>query len=139
MFDNITIEMADHPQAVLDAMDLKRQDIARFERQARMLRLLLIVLVALTILLAVAIYLVFDSGIAAFASAVIPGIAILILYGLYSGRPADVKKHFDEAYYLLWTLRDDTGRKGWVVGTLDLTGIMSHPGRSATNALTPGT
>ena len=122
MSEGIIIEMADHPQAILDALALKRAEIIRSKRNARILNWGLFFLIILTLLIAAAVYFFTESVIGACITAALPLIVIVFLFGRVNAGPGAAKQQLEDIYSLLHVLRDDTGRRGWVVGTLDLSG-----------------
>jgi hypothetical protein len=112
------IEMAEHPQAIVDTMDQLEQEMQRAELIHK--------------LGTYGTYLLIGAGAVVIAGSIFLGQVIFAFGGfilLIAGttvrsklaRAAPPKKRFEATRQILHTLRDDTGRKGWVVGWLDLT------------------
>lgn len=120
----VQIEMADHPQNVLDAMDRIKREASRFERKQRLGCLtemgLLILGLALVIVDKVMGFgtLFLYAGIALILAAF--GAWIYLSFSSASLQWND--KQFQVARTIIYTLRDDTGRRGKVVGWVDMSG-----------------
>ena len=123
----IYVEMAHHPQAILDTMAGMEGAVARANLLQQLLQYLPI---ALTIIgIGGFLVLFFTSSNLpenlAFLFFVFFGIAaagFVVRSATASLRSPLLSEHFDAARQVLHTLRDDTGRKGRVVGWLDLSG-----------------
>ena len=137
MSRNIFIEMAHHPQVILDTMDQIQLDMAQMQQgTARGKRTRRMGCIGAFVLLAAGALLFFlDSvlgyGILCMAVGITLGVMAVLLFfaALMAARtPRLLKQYdtqrqqFDAAYQILYALRDDTGRKGRVVGWLDLSG-----------------
>jgi hypothetical protein len=115
MAQKLYMEIAAHPQAILDAMDEMRGALEQIERQQKWitpintLRWVFIIggFIMIFFLQNVLIPLLLIS------------IAILSFF-VYRPRRITAKLRFDAAYQVIHTLRDDTGRKGRLIGHLDL-------------------
>ena len=137
MSEKIFIEMGHHPQVVLDTMKQIQSGVSQAQegasRTKRSRRLgcggafVLLVLGAFFFFLDA----VLDYGFLFIALGAILGILALVwlIMALVAARTPGIikrfssqKSQFEAAYHILHTLRDDTGRKGRVVGWLDLTG-----------------
>lgn len=118
--------MAHHPQAILDTMAEMEGEVARAKVQQQLLKYLPCAVIAIGFVG------FFAGGGLLAATTQNPSLAILffvvagvgILLAIYSSkwRIPLLQEHFDATRQLLHTLRDDTGRKGRVVGRLDLSG-----------------
>lgn len=117
MAQKMFMELAAHPQAILDAMDGMRPAIEKAERQQKWRRLIG----------PLAVFLIVVSGIS-MAFHVLLGFILLIIiltlsvasYFVFSSQYQFTKARFEAAYQVIHTLRDDVGRKGRLVGHLDL-------------------
>lgn len=122
MAKGIYIEMAHHPQTVLDAMDQAEKD-ARRSRQGWNLGCGFAVALIGVGALALFIGSTLDYGRFLVTLAyVIWGMAVIAGVVLLNSKPRFSKEQFEPVRQILHTLRDDTGRKGWVAGWLDMTG-----------------
>jgi hypothetical protein len=122
MAKGIYVEMAHHPQAILDSLDQAEQAAQRTRRQWNLGCGLALALVAAGIL-AFLLSVVLDSGQFLLALAfILLGVAALSGVALLLSRPRFPNEQFAPVRQLLHTLRDDTGRRGWVAGWLDMTG-----------------
>jgi hypothetical protein len=137
MAKNYIVEMADHPKAILEALDQMREDVRRYDRSQRIIRRIPAIVIVLAILALVAGF--FLDALTGPWPYVLGGVIFLsfFLFGASQARPKNVQSHFEAAYQLLHTLRDDTGRRGRVVGTLDLTGARQK-GKLARTARSGG-
>ncbi len=122
----IYVEMAHHPQVVLDAMQQVELAVARATVQQKLLR---VAPVAVIILAVVGFFLGIllsnsdgNSICIAFMSMPLFIVGLVLLGVLGRWRNPFLREHFEAARQILHTLRDDTGRKGRVVGWLDLSG-----------------
>jgi hypothetical protein len=123
----IYVEMAHHPQVVLDAMEEVELAVSRAEVQQKLLRILPIALMILGFLGFVLGILLsarsFGNSIClAFAAFPLLFVGFILLAVLGRRRNPMLREHFEAARQILYTLRDDTGAKGRVVGWLDLSG-----------------
>jgi len=133
----IRLEMAHHPQEILDTMRQMVPAVRRLDARQRWKRrgavALLIAGIALffgSMLLGILV----TPLIAALGPVLVGGsfcsaalgfalvVASFLLFAFAGGKPWYVREHFNDVYRVLYTLRDDTGRKGRVVGWLDLSG-----------------
>jgi hypothetical protein len=116
------IEMAHHPQAILDTLDQAEHAAQRTRQQWKLgcgLTLALVGVGALVFLLGTAL----DYGLFLILLAfILLGLAILTGLALLISRPRFSHEQLASIRQILHTLRDDTGRKGWVAGWLDMTG-----------------
>lgn len=137
MSRNIFIEMAHHPQVILDTMDQIQLEMAQMQQGAdrgkRTRRMgcggAFALLAAGALLFGLDI--VLGYGVLCTALGLILGAMAVLLFfvALLAARTPRVLKRyaaqqqqFEAAYQILYALRDDTGRKGRVVGWLDLSG-----------------
>ncbi len=119
----IYVEMAHHPQVVLDALDEMQPAVTAAAVRQKVLSAVPIVLIALgfggfflTILLGMGMLPIFLWIFIVFG--------FILLPFLRSRSNPLLREHFEAARRILHTLRDDTGRKGRVVGWLDLSGPL---------------
>ncbi len=129
---DIYLEMAHHPQVILDTMEKMEQDVDRLAQRRKRLRTTGKALGSCGALLLVGVFLLvffgsFVAGPFGFvlggASFVLGFPAVLVGFFLNSRyQSKEMRPHFAAAKQILYTLRDDTGRKGRVVGQLDLSG-----------------
>ncbi len=111
------IEMAEHPQVILDTMDQIEQEVRRSEQMNKLKSYGAYALIGAGVL----------GGITGFFQdlmfLIVGGIVFVflgfIIQGMLKGSASPLNR-FDAARQILRTLRDDTGRKGRVVGWLDL-------------------
>jgi hypothetical protein len=150
MSEKIFIEMGHHPQVILDTLDQIRSSMNQAQKGASRTRrsrslgcggaFVLLVLGAafffLDIFLEYGMLFTALGGILGLLGLVwfIASLAAARAPGILK-RFSSTKHQFDAAYQILHTLRDDTGRKGRVVGWLDLTGAQqrskqAHTGRT---------
>ncbi len=122
MAKGIRIDMAHHPQTILDTMEKTEKDAHAAKQQWGLgcgFTLAVIGMGALAYFL--------DSSLdfgpilvviayVLWALAAIAGVVLLL------NRPRFPREQFEPARRILYTLRDDTGRKGWVAGWLDMSG-----------------
>jgi hypothetical protein len=126
MAKGVYIEMAHHPQAILDTMNQTQKDAHNAKQQWNLgcgFTIALIGVGALALLLRLILSFGLFLSILAFVlwgMAVIAGVALLI------SKPRFSQEQFEAVRQMLHTLRDDTGRKGWVAGWLDMTGPMQQ-------------
>ena len=122
---DIYVEMAHHPQVILDAMEQVELAVDRAAFRQQLLRFASIALMVIGLLSFGLAFLLAernDSAVCFFAGFPLFFIGF-ILYAVFKGRGNPMlREHFGAARQLLHTLRDDTGRKGRVVGRLDLSG-----------------
>jgi hypothetical protein len=122
MAKGVYIEMAHHPQAILDTMHQTQKDAHSAKQQWNLgcgFAIALIGVGALALLLGF----ILDFGLFLTVLAfVLLGVAVIAGVVLLISRPRFSKEHFETVREILHTLRDDTGRKGWVAGWLDMTG-----------------
>jgi len=114
MAQKMFMELAAHPQAILDAMDSMRPAIQKAERRQKWMRLINPLRIALIIIGIIIIIL--GYALIGFILIIIP----FASFFLYSPQKQFPKSRFEAAYQLIHTLRDDVGRKGRLVGHLDL-------------------
>ena len=114
MAGKLYIDLAAHPQTILDAMDRMRSAIEKAERQQKWMRLINPLRIALIIVGIV--FLILEYPLIGIVLIIIP----LASFFVYSPQKSFPKARFDTAYQVIHTLRDDTGRKGRLVGRLDL-------------------
>jgi hypothetical protein len=122
MAKGVYIEMAHHPQAILDTMYQTQKDAHNAKQQWYLgcgFAIALIGVGALALLLGS--ILSFGPFLAVLAF-VLWGVAVIAGVVLLISRPRFSKEQFETVREILHTLRDDTGRKGWVAGWLDMTG-----------------
>jgi hypothetical protein len=125
----IYVEMAHHPQAVLDAMAGMEEAVARSQVLQQLLQYLPLTLIVIGIGGFLVVFFA-SSNLPenlAFLFFVFIGIAVagfMLRSVTATLRSPLLQEHFDAARQVLHTLRDDTGRKGRVVGWLDLSGPM---------------
>jgi hypothetical protein len=141
MSEKIFIEMGHHPQVILDTLDQIRSNMKQAEagasRRKRSRRMGCGG--AFALLLLGAFFFLLDAfleyGLLFMALGAILGLlgVIWFIASLVAARAPGILKRFtstqhqfDAAYQILHTLRDDTGRKGHVVGWLDLTGAQQR-------------
>jgi hypothetical protein len=115
--------MAHHPQAILDVMAGMEGAVARAKVQQRLLQYLPYALLFISI----AGFFVTATGKLEYEWLpilffVMFGMGMLLLVVFRGRQVPQLREHFDIARHILHTLRDDTGRKGRVVGWLDLGG-----------------
>ena len=119
--NDIYVEMAHHPQVVLDALEKVEAAMNSARVRQQVVRGLAVGLIIVGILgFILPILGVFDlTPLVCFLDFgfVFVGGALLTAH-----RPPHLQSRFDAARQILHTLRDDTGRKGHVVGWLDLGG-----------------
>jgi hypothetical protein len=122
MAKGIRIDMAHHPQTILDTMEKTEKDAHAAKQQWGLgcgFSLAMVGLGALAYFL--------DSRLdvgqvlvvlayVLWALAAIAGVVLLL------NKPRFPQEQFEPVRRMLYTLRDDTGRKGWVAGWLDMTG-----------------
>jgi len=132
----IRLEMAHHPQVILDTMRQMVPAVRRVDAGRRRL-----VKVGVVWLAGAAILFFGAVVLAVFVSPMLAGLAVgllpvgaVCLFGVGGvllfalavstvwAKPRYVREHFNDVYRILYALRDDTGRKGRVVGWLDLSG-----------------
>jgi hypothetical protein len=126
MAKGVYIEMAHHPQAILDTMNQTQEDAHNAKQQWKLgcgFAIALIGVGALALLLRL--ILNFGPFVAVLAF-VLWGVAMIAGVALLISRPRFSKEQFETVRQILYTLRDDTGRKGWVAGWLDMTGAMQQ-------------
>jgi hypothetical protein len=122
MAKGIRIDMAHHPQTILDTMETMEKDAHAAKWQWNLGCGFSLVMVGLGVLayfldssldygpvLAVLAYVLW-------ALAAIAGVVLLL------NKPRFPREQLEPVRQILYTLRDDTGRKGWVAGWLDMTG-----------------
>ena len=121
----IYVEMAHHPQVVLDTLDKMGPAL---EAAAVRQKVLSVVLLLMIVVGFIGFFLSICSAMGALTILgaavswilVFAGMALLTI--LRKGQNPLLREHFAAARYILYTLRDDTGRKGRVIGWLDLSG-----------------
>ena len=119
----IRLEMAHHPQAILDTMRKMVPAVRRLESRQRWRRYLGILLLVVGLIVAMGILLIVALPLIGFCLFGLGWMMFIAsIFVLLSTKPLYIREHFNDAYYILYTLRDDTGRKGRVVGLLDLSG-----------------
>ncbi len=121
MAKGIYIQMAHHPQQILDTLAQAEKD-ARGDRQEWNLGCGLTAGLAALGVLAFWVGPNLDLGILRIVAFVLWAIAVVIAIVLLLSRPRFSLQQFEPVRQILHTLRDDTGRKGYVVGWLDMTG-----------------
>jgi hypothetical protein len=121
MAKGVYIQMAHHPQQILDTLAQAERD-AQGDRQEWKLGCGLTA--GLAALGALAFFVGSNLGfpILRIVAFVLWAIAIIVAIVLLLSRPRFAFQQFEPARQILHTLRDDTGRKGYVVGWLDMTG-----------------
>ena len=153
MSEKIYIEMAHHPQVVLDTMSQIQSGMTQAQKgasgvkQSRRLgcggAFVLLVLGAFFFFLDA----VLGYGVLFIALGAILGLLALVWFimALVAARTPGIikrfssqKAQFEGAYQILYTLRDDTGRKGRVVGWLDLTGAQQRSKQARTGRTRSG-
>ena len=124
MAKGIYIEMAHHPQAILDSLDQAEKAAQRSRRQWNLGCGLSLALAGAG-LLAFGLGSALDGGQFLIALAfVFVGVAALSGLALLISRPRFHHQQVAPVRQLLHTLRDDTGRRGWVAGWLDMSGAQ---------------
>ena len=123
----ITLEMAHHPQVILDTMAEMEGAVDRAVARQKVFRATAAVVVGLAIagfVLGILLQEQTDgnSGCVAFLSLPLLFVGLVLLAVTGQRRSPLLREHFDATRQILHTLRDDTGRKGRVVGWLDLSG-----------------
>ena len=121
---DIYVEMAHHPQVILDAMEQVESAVDRAAFRQQLLRFASIALIVIGLLSFGLGFLLGrnDSAVYCFAGFPLAFIGFILL-AVFSGRRNPMlREHFEAARQILHTLRDDTGRKGRAVGWLDLGG-----------------
>lgn len=119
----IYVEMAHHPQVILDSLERVEQAVQLVSARQKTGCILPAVLVGLGALGFVSILVFQSEGFGPFILSFLAFIVgILLLVVLRPHQAPLLREHFEAARQILHTLRDDTGRKGRVVGWLDLTG-----------------
>jgi hypothetical protein len=115
MAQYLYMDLAAHPQTILDSMDGMRLAIEKTERQQKLFKWLRY-LPWLGVLIGLGMILMSFYPLVGFA---LISLSILSLFFL---RPKTItaKSRFETAYLVIHTLRDDAGRKGRLVGHLDL-------------------
>jgi hypothetical protein len=142
MSRNVFIDMAHHPQVILDTMDQIESEMEQVQekvsRTKRVRRTGCGWAFALLALGAVLFFLDTLLGygmlFAALGVALAAVAVVMIIVGIIAGarasgalgRFASQEPQFAAARQIMRTLRDDTGRKGRVVGWLDLTGPLQR-------------
>jgi len=126
MAKGIRIDMAHHPQTILDTMEKTEKDAHAAKRQWSLGCGFSLAMVGLGVLA----YFLDSSldygpilGVLAYvlwALAAIAGVVLLL------NRPRFSREQLEPVRQILYTLRDDTGRKGWVAGWLDMTGFKQN-------------
>jgi len=130
---NIYIRMAEHPQVILDTMDkIKRERFRRRQQKLFGYKVSAALFLLGVILFLLDKFLRFGSifqytGFILWCAAIAGG-----ALSFRAPLPSWPKNQFEAARRILYTLRDDTGRKGRVVGWLDLTGPMQPKKRVRT-------
>jgi len=129
---DIYLELAHHPQVILDTMEKMEQDVYQLARRRKRLRTTGNILVGCGALILIGLFFfVFVASVVVGPLAIIIGFAgfavglpaLLVGFFLNSRyQSKEMRPHFSSAKQILYTLRDDTGRKGRVVGRLDLSG-----------------
>lgn len=119
MAQQLFMDLAAHPQAILDAMDEMRLTIEKIEHQQRVV--MPIIFIGPAVLLGIAGLILANM----YDSSFLPVVAFILAAGLliyyFFIRPKKkVRQRFEAAYRIIHTLRDDAGRKGLLVGRLDL-------------------
>lgn len=130
MAKGIYVEMAEHPQAILDTLDQAEKDARSAKQQWNLgcgLTLGMAALGGLAFFLANSSY--ETLRLVAF---VLWGVALVIGAVLLLSRPRFPREQFQPVRQILHTLRDDTGRKGRVVGWLDMTGSQKKEKQTRT-------
>jgi hypothetical protein len=115
MAQRLYMEMAAHPQAILDAMDEMRVAIEKIERQQKWITPINILRWTFIIGGFILIFIL--------PNVLVPLLMIVIAilsFFVYRPRRIPARSRFDAAYQVIHTLRDDTGRKGRLIGHLDL-------------------
>jgi hypothetical protein len=121
----IYVEMAHHPQVVLDSLEQVDMAVGRATFRQQLLRLVPIAFIVIG-LLSIALTFLLSEGnqgqIYRVAGFLLAFLGVMLLSVLRGQRNPMLREHFEAARQILHTLRDDTGRKGRVVGWLDLSG-----------------
>lgn len=122
MAKGIRIDMAHHPQTILDTMEKTEKDAQAAKQQWGLgcgFSIALVGLGALAYFLDSSL----DYGpILAVLAYVLWTLAAIAGVVLLLNRPRFPREQLEPVRHILYTLRDDTGRKGWVAGWLDMTG-----------------
>ena len=132
MAKGIYLEMAHHPQKILDTMDQaarRARSASRWWKLGLGLALGLLGVAALVFIAGAA----QDDGgglstLACVMGVIAVGAGILLLVA----RPRFPEEQFQLVRQMLHALRDDTGRRGWVVGWLDMTGSKQEAKKTRT-------
>ncbi len=122
MAKGIRIDMAHHPQTILDTMEKTEKDAHAAKQQWGLgcgFTLAVVGVGALAYFLGSSLGYSQILVVLAFvfwALAAIAGVVLLL------NRPRFPQEQLEPVRQILYTLRDDTGRKGWVAGWLDMSG-----------------
>ncbi len=144
---NIHLEMAHHPQTILDAMERMEHEPQRLQQQNRRPRTLAcggaLTLAGIGLILLIADLslhygsLLIVTALILWALAVLLGVVFVAApsaTATTSAGPSRARKQFEATRQILHTLRDDTGRNGRVVGWLDLVGQHEQQVRTGTSS-----
>ncbi len=119
----IYVEMAHHPQVILDSLERVEKAVHLATIRQRLGCIVPAALLALGGLGFILLILLQPEGMGLFFVAFAAWMTgIILLIALRRGEAPLLQEHFEAARQILYTLRDDTGRKGLVVGWLDLGG-----------------
>jgi hypothetical protein len=139
MRKSIYIEMGHHPQVILDTMEQITQEVSRTKRGWGLGCGGVLALAGAGIL-AFFLDAVLDyGGLFTIATFVLWGMALALgVMLIVASTPRVPRRQFEAAHRILYTLLDDTGRKGRVTGWLDLTGAKQKEKRIRTARSTGG-
>ncbi|NOZ05836.1 MAG: hypothetical protein GXP41_05725 [Chloroflexi bacterium] len=139
---DIYLEMAHHPQVILDTMEKMEQDVDRLAQRRKRLRTAGTILGGCGGLTLFGVFLLvfFGTLIAGPLGLIVAGVGFVLGFpALLAGfalnwynQSKEMRPHFAAAKQILYTLRDDTGRKGRVVGQLDLSGARRDDKKART-------
>jgi hypothetical protein len=115
MAQKLFIDLAAHPQTILDAMDGMRPAI---EKAVRRQKWILPINILRGLLILAGLILVYEPGKLQIGILLI--VITILSFFIYRPKRVYGKARFDAAYQVIHTLRDDAGRKGRLVGRLDL-------------------
>jgi hypothetical protein len=122
MAKGIRIDMAHHPQTILETMRKTEKDAHAAKQQWGLGCGFTLAVIGVG---ALAYFLGSSLGfgrILAVLAYVLWGLAAIAGVVLLLNRPRFPQEQFEPVRQILYTLRDDTGRKGWVAGWLDMSG-----------------
>lgn len=140
MRKDIYIEMGHHPQVILDTMDQIRPILGRLELEQKLMRVGRVALYGLAIVAFLLAFFLSGGEMVSWILFVLAFLAVAAGIAMSKALKPNrfVREHFESAYRILHTLRDDTGRKGRVIGWLDLSGPRQKEKRVRTASSSGG-